>query len=47
MEVLDYLHLLEASGLVEPDQGFWRVAPAAYPAVRQALQSEGYLTDAI
>jgi hypothetical protein len=47
MQVLDYLHLLEASGLVEPDQGFWRVAPTAYPAVRQALQSEGYLTDAI
>jgi hypothetical protein len=47
MQVLDYLHLLEASGLVESDQGFWRVPPTAYPAVRQALQSEGYLTDAV
>ena len=47
MEILEYLYLLEASGLVESDQGFWRVTPAGYPAVRQALQSEGYLTDAI
>jgi hypothetical protein len=47
MEIFEYLYLLEASGLVESDQGFWRVTPAGYPAVRQALQSEGYLTDAI
>jgi len=47
MESLEYLYLLEASGLVELDQGFWRVTPAGYPAVRQELQSEGYLTDAI
>jgi hypothetical protein len=47
MEILEYLYLLEASGLVESDQGFWRVTPAGYPAVRQMLQSEGYLTDAI
>ena len=47
MEFLEYIYLLEASGLVESDQGFWQVPPAGYPAVRQALQSEGYLTDAI
>jgi hypothetical protein len=47
MEIFEYLHLLEASGLVESDQGFWRVTPAGYPAVRLKLQSEGYLTDAI
>jgi hypothetical protein len=47
MESLEYLYLLEGSGLVELDQGFWRVTPAGYPAVRQELQSEGYLTDAI
>jgi hypothetical protein len=47
MEILEHLYLLEASGLVESDQSFWRVTPAGYPAVRQALQSEGYLTDAI
>ena len=47
MEILEYLHLLEASRLVESDQDFWRVTPAGYPAVRERLQSEGYLTDAI
>jgi hypothetical protein len=47
MEILENLYLLEASGLVESDQSFWRVTPAGYPAVRQVLQSEGYLTDAI
>jgi hypothetical protein len=47
MGILEYLYLLETSGLVESDQGFWRCTPAGYPAVRQALQSEGYLTDAI
>ena len=47
MEILEHLYLLEASGLVESDQRFWRVTPAGYPAVRQVLQSEGYLTDAI
>lgn len=47
MEIFEYLHLLEAFGLVESDQGFWRVTPAGYPAVRLMLQSEGYLTDAI
>ena len=47
MEIFEYLHLLEAFGLVESDQGFWRVTPAGYPSVRLMLQSEGYLTDAI
>ena len=47
MEILEYLYLLEAFGLVESGQGFWRVTPAGYPSVRLMLQSEGYLTDAI
>jgi hypothetical protein len=47
MEILEHLYLLEASGLVESDQSFWRVTPVGYPVVRQVLQSEGYLTDAI
>jgi hypothetical protein len=47
MEILENLYLLEASGLLESDQGFWRVTPAGYPAVRRVLQIEGYLTDAI
>ena len=47
MEILENLYLLQASGLVESDQGFWRVTPVGYPPVRQMLQSEGYLTDAI
>jgi hypothetical protein len=46
-EIIEYLFLLESAGLVESDQGFWRVTPLGYPAVRQSLQSEGYLTDAI
>jgi hypothetical protein len=47
MEILENLYLLQASGLVESNQSFWRVTAAGYPAVRQVLQSEGYLTDAI
>jgi hypothetical protein len=47
MEILEDLYLLEASGLLESDQSFWRVTPVGYPAVRQVLQNEGYLTDAI
>ena len=47
IEILENLYLLEASGLLKSDQGFWRVTPAGYPAVRQVLQNEGYLTDAI
>lgn len=45
-EILEHLYLLEASGLVESDQSFWRVTPVGYPVVQQVLQSEGYLTDA-
>ncbi len=47
MEILENLYLLQASGLVESDRSFWRVTAAGYPVVRQVLQSEGYLTDAI
>jgi hypothetical protein len=47
MEIIEYLYLLQNAGLVETDQGFWRVTPQGYPAVRQELQSEGYLTDAV
>ncbi|MDO9531229.1 MAG: hypothetical protein Q7O12_03750 [Deltaproteobacteria bacterium] len=47
MEIIEYLYLLQNAGLVKSEQGFWRVTPEGYPAVRQELQSEGYLTDAI
>jgi hypothetical protein len=47
IEIMEYLYLLEAAGLVQSDQGFWRVTPQGYPAVRQSLQSEGYLVDDI
>jgi hypothetical protein len=46
-EIIEYLFLLESAGLVESDQGFWRVTPLGYPAVRHSLQNEGYLTDVI
>jgi hypothetical protein len=44
-EITEYLYLLQNAELVAADQGFWRVTPQGYPAVRQALQSEGYLVD--
>jgi hypothetical protein len=47
MEIIEYLYLLQNAGLAESEQGFWRVTPEGYPVVRQELQSEGYLTDAI
>jgi hypothetical protein len=47
MEIIEYLYLLQNAGLVETEKSFWRVTPEGYPAVRQALQSEGYLTDAV
>jgi hypothetical protein len=47
IEIMEYLYLLEAAGLVQSGQGFWRVTPHGYPAVRHSLQSEGYLVDDI
>ena len=47
IEIMEYLYLLEAAGLVQSGQGFWRLTPHGYPAVRQSLQSEGYLVDDI
>jgi hypothetical protein len=47
MEIIEYLYFLQNAELVEADQGFWRVTPQGYPAVRQALQGEGYLIDDI
>jgi hypothetical protein len=47
MEIIEFLYLLQTAGLVESDQGFWRVTPQGYPAVRQSLQSEEFLVDAI
>lgn len=41
------LQRLRAAGLVEIDQKVWRVSALGYPAVRQFLQSEEYLMDAI
>jgi hypothetical protein len=46
-EIMETLHLLKAAGLLTEEQGFWRVAPLGYPAVRQYVKKEGYLIDAI
>jgi hypothetical protein len=47
VEIMEHLYFLEVAGLLESDQGFWRVSPLGYPAVRRALMSEGYLTDGL
>jgi hypothetical protein len=47
LEIMEHLFFLEASGLLQSDQGFWRVSPVGYPPLRQALVSEGYLTDGL
>jgi hypothetical protein len=39
------LHKLDLAGIVERYQGEWRVTALGYPAARQYLESEGYLTD--
>ncbi len=46
-EIVETLHLLKAAGLVQAEEGFWRVTPLGYPAVRTYLRSEGFLIDAV
>ncbi|MEJ2670765.1 MAG: hypothetical protein P8168_00925 [Deltaproteobacteria bacterium] len=47
IEIMEHLYFLKAAEMVESDQGFWRVSPLGYPALRQVLMSEGYLTDGL
>lgn len=39
------LSLLEEGGTALESDGIWRISAPAYPAARQLLQDEGYLTD--
>jgi hypothetical protein len=39
------LSMLEETGAAAEDEGLWRITAPGYPAVRQFLQDEGYLTD--
>ncbi len=43
--VLRMLMNIHGHGLIKEENGLWRVALLGYPAVRQYLESEGYLTD--
>jgi hypothetical protein len=47
LEIMENLYFLEAAGMVKSDQDFWRVSPLGYPALRQPLLNEGYLTDGL
>ncbi len=44
-QVRQIMHRLRHAGLVNVNQGVWRVTLLGYPAVRRFLVSEGYLTD--
>ncbi len=44
-EIMHGLHSLHIQGLIDSVQDRWYVTPAGYPAVRRALESEGYLID--
>ncbi|MFP3868367.1 MAG: hypothetical protein ACLFUU_09420 [Desulfobacteraceae bacterium] len=46
-EVGQSLYALDHFGLVDAEQGIWRVTPLAYPTVRRFLEGEGYLVAAI
>jgi hypothetical protein len=46
-QIKSLLQSLQATGIVVNSQDIWRVAASAYPAVRNFLQSEGYLVDAL
>lgn len=40
------LYRLESAGLIKQQRnGFWKISPLGYPAIRLFLKSEGYLTD--
>jgi hypothetical protein len=46
-QIKSLLQSLQATGIVVNNQEIWRVAASAYPTVRNFLQSEGYLVDAL
>ena len=37
--------MLKDAGLIEENEGRWKVSPSGYPIVRLYLNEEGYLTD--
>ena len=37
--------VLKDAGLIEENEGLWKVSPSGYPIVRRYLNGEGYLTD--
>ncbi|MBN1932077.1 MAG: hypothetical protein JW786_10770 [Desulfobacterales bacterium] len=39
------LLVLKDAGLIEENDGLWKVSPSGYPIVRSYLNGEGYLTD--
>lgn len=47
VEIIQILHHLKNDGILDVEQGIWRVTPLSYPSVRQFLNSEGYLVDVI
>jgi hypothetical protein len=46
-EVVRVLDQLNNAGLLEKRGEAWRVAPLGYPAIREALEQEGFLIDAL
>jgi hypothetical protein len=46
-QTMGSLQRLRATGVVTTEADRWRVAAAAYPGVRDFLQNEGYLVDAL
>jgi hypothetical protein len=44
-QVIETIFRLDEEGLVAEDDTVWKVTPRGYPAVRQFLQSNGYLVD--
>lgn len=44
-QVMETIFRLEEAGLVARDDTVWQVTPQGYPAVRQFLQTNGYLVD--
>lgn len=44
-QVIETIFRLDEGGLVAQDDTVWKVTPRGYPAVRQFLQTNGYLVD--
>jgi len=46
-QIKGILQVLQVAGIIVNNGDIWRVAASAYPAVRQFLEYEGYLVDAL